>query len=246
DVTIAALADGHFLSYSAGLGYWQNRLLAEGDIPATIARDAEITDAINAHKDLTTGVHGVGAGTIGSVSTANKTIRVDKAATGEGDGTSWTDAFTTIQDAVNSLEDIILHAYIITVRKGATPYREQVELNSLPAVNPSHLILGSLTIEGEYYWYGDCEVNVGGAGEITDTGAFADVLVGDKVFILDRNGANNRAQDCEFCVVDDISNVPNRIGTDGMKTPTTKWKYVVVRTEISGSDDGTNGGTARD
>lgn len=36
DVVIDELADGHFLSWSAGLGYWQNRLLAEGDIPAGI------------------------------------------------------------------------------------------------------------------------------------------------------------------------------------------------------------------
>jgi len=197
------------------------------------------------HEVATTGVHGVGTGTIGSVSTANKTIYVDKAATGEADGTSWTDAFTTIQAAVDSLEDIILHAYTITVRKGATPYRETVYLNSNPAVNPSHSILGSLTIEAEYYWYGDCEANVGGAGEITDTGAFADVAVGDKVYILDLNGANGRAQDYELCTVDDISNAPDRIGTDGAKTPTTNWKYVIVRTEISGSDDGTDGGTAR-
>ena len=51
DVTIAGLADGHFLSYSDGLGYWQNRVLAEGDIPAAIARDAEVTAAIAAHHD---------------------------------------------------------------------------------------------------------------------------------------------------------------------------------------------------
>lgn len=33
DVTLAALVDGQFLSYSVGLGYWQNRVLADGDIP---------------------------------------------------------------------------------------------------------------------------------------------------------------------------------------------------------------------
>jgi len=53
DVTIAGLADGHFISYSGGLGYWQNRLLAEGDIPATIARDAEVATAISDHAALT-------------------------------------------------------------------------------------------------------------------------------------------------------------------------------------------------
>lgn len=61
DITIAALADGHFLSYSEGLGIWQNRLLAEGDIPADIARDTEVATAVSDHADKTTGTHGVGA-----------------------------------------------------------------------------------------------------------------------------------------------------------------------------------------
>jgi len=268
DVSVAAPADDDLFYYDQATGLWKSRKLVDADIPAAIARDAEVASAVadeatarvadvdaeeaaritadTDHAALTTGVHGVGPGTIASVSTGNKTIYVDKAATGAADGTSWADAFTTIQAAVDSLEDIILHAYTIKVRKGATPYRETVYLNSNPAVNPGHSILGSLTIEAEYYWYGDCEANVGGAGEITDTGAFADVAIGDHVFLLDCSGANDRAQDYELCTVDDISNAPNRIGTDGTKTPTTNWKYVIVRTEISGSDDGTDGGTARD
>lgn len=48
DVTIAGLADGHFLSYSAGLGYWQNRLLAEADIPAAIATELDGLADVNA------------------------------------------------------------------------------------------------------------------------------------------------------------------------------------------------------
>lgn len=207
--------------------------------------DAEVNALIAIH-NVTTGVHGVGAGTIGSVSTANKTIYVDKAATGAADGTSWTDAFTTIQAAVDSVEDIIIHDYTIQVREGATPYRETIYLNSDPANYPAHLILGSLTIEGEFYLQGDCEANVGGAGEITDTGAFGDVAVGDKVYVLYINPVGPKAEDYEVCTVDDIANAPNRIGTDGAKTPTTNWIYVIVRTEISGSDDGTDGGTARD
>ena len=181
-----------------------------------------------------------------TVSTANKTIYVDKAATGAADGTSWTDAFTTIQAAVDSIEDIIVHDYTIIVRKGTTPYRETVYLNSDPASHPSHSILGTLAIKGEFYLSGDYEANVGGAGEITDTGAFGSVAVGDKVLVLDYNGANNRVQNYEYCTVDDISHAPNRISTDGAKTPSTGWKYTIARTEVSGSDDGTDGGTARD
>jgi len=227
-------------------------LMAMVDIAADPDETKKITGAnvksqvLAGHKDLATGVHGVGSGTIGSVSTANKTIYVDKAASGGGTGVDWANAFTTIQAAVDSPEDIILHAYTIKVRKGATPYRETVYLNSNPAVNPAHVIKGSLTIEAEYYWQGDCEANAGGAGEITDTGAFADVAIGDKVYLLDLNGAIGRAQGYEVCTVDSVANAPNRIGTDGSKTPSTGWKYTIVRTEMSGSDDGTDEGTARD
>jgi hypothetical protein len=57
DVTLVALVDGHFLSYSVGLGIWQNRLLAETDIPAEIARDAEVTDAIGDHAAIAAAHH---------------------------------------------------------------------------------------------------------------------------------------------------------------------------------------------
>ena len=174
------------------------------------------------------------------ISTANKTVYIDKAATGAGDGTSWTDAFTSWANCKTWLTGwIIAHDWTIRVRKGSTPYREIFELTGFR-------VWGTLTIEGEDYCYGDCEANVGGAGEITDTGAFGDVAVGDRVFLLDLNGANGRAQDYEVCTVDSIANAPNRIGTNGSKTPSTGWKYTIVRTEISGSDDGTDGGTARD
>ena len=290
----------------------------------TVHQDAPALIAV--HAALTTGVHGVGTGTIASVSTANKIIYVDKEATGAGDGTSWADAFTTIQDAVDSMEDIIIHAYTISIRDGTkktgtadanilnklhdtgefpaatvwagrrvfnvsgtgpgnnwgvvsargsddqlsivdiagapldlfpngnedyviepTPYRETIYLNSDPASYPAHLVLGSVTIEAEHYWYGDCEVNVN-VGEIKDTTAdFSNVELGDRVFALDLNGANNRAQDYEVGTVDDISQIgAGIVRTNLTKTPTTNWVYVIVKTEISGSDDGTDGGTARD
>jgi len=185
-------------------------------------------------------------GKLSTISRANKTVYVDQAATGAGDGTSWTDAFTTIQDAVDSLEDIIVHDYTIRVRKGTNPYRETVYLNSDPANHPAKLILGSLSIEGEHYWNANCDNNAV-AGDIVDADAdFDDVEVGDRVLLLDFNGASSKCQAYEVCTVDDISGAAGgTIGTDGAKTATTGWRYIIVKTKVSGSDDGTDGGTAR-
>jgi len=280
--------------------------------------DGETTAPISSnwafdHNAAATGVHGVGTGTIASVSTADKIIYVWGEAVGDDDGTSKANGFTTIQAAVDSMEDIILHAYTIKVCNGtkktgaadgdvanhlqddtssqfvagdvgkgvfnvtdgtwgvitayndagdvtlaadtfpdgnedyvieATPYRETVYLNSNPTVNPAHAILGSLVIEAEYYWYGDCEANAV-AGKIVDTGLLANVEIGDRVFIEDFNGANGRAQDYEIGTVDDIAGLPDNVGTTLTKTPTTGWRYTIAKSEISGSDNGTDAGTAR-
>lgn len=275
-----------------------------------------IANDIATHAALTTGTHGVGAGTISSISTANKSIYVDKEATGAADGTSWTDAFTTFQDAIDSMEDVIIHAYTIYVRDGTkktgtadsdvanklhdtgeftvattwvgrrvfnvddgtwgvvsardsddqlsivdiagaaldlfpdgdeayviepTPYRETVYLNSDPTNFPAHSIKGSLTIRAEHYWYGAC-VAQANAGEIYDASAdFTNVEVGDRVFAIDNYGA-----DGEYGTVDDVSQVASHIvRTTLTKTPTSGWTYAIVKTEISGSDDGLDSGTAR-
>lgn len=275
------------------------------------------------HGIATTAVHGVGGGTITSVSTANKTIYVYLEATGDADGTSKANGYTTIQAAVDAEPNLLIHADTIIVCNGTkktgtcdsdeankiadtgefpdsitwagrrafnvddgtwgvvsarddddtlsivdavtgaaldlcpdgdedyviepTPYREQVELNSDTANYPAHTVKGTVTIQTEFYWNGDCDTQAN-AGEILDaTADFSDVEVGDRVWVLDLTGTNGRANDYEWGTVDDVSQVGSDIvRTTLTKTPTASWKYGIVKTESSGSDDGTHGGTARD
>lgn len=260
-------------------------------------------------------------GSRATVSTADQTIRVDKEATGAGDGTSWVDAFTTIQAAVDSIEDIILHVYSLIVRHGTkklgtadanvlnklhdtgefpiattwvgrrvfniggtgpadnwgvvsardsddqlsivdittgaaldlfpngnedyviepTPYRETIILSG-----SARAVFNGLQIHAEHYWGADCDAQAN-VGEIFDADAdFSNVEVGDRVFVLDLNGANGRAQNYELGTVDDISQIgANIVRTTLTVTPTANWKYTIVKTEISGSDDGTDTGTTR-
>jgi len=246
-----------------------------------------------------------------TISQENTTIYVDKEATGSGTGEDWTNAFTTIQAAVDSCPDTIVHDYTIQVRDGTektgtadedtanhlvddgnsqfeatdvgkrvyniddeawgivgsyvdagdvgiidsdgndldlfpdgdedyfiapTPYREVVYLNSDPANYPAKLVLGSLTIEGEYYWQGDCEANAV-AGKVVDTGEFANVVVGDKIWVLP-HPYETTDKDAEMGTVVSVAGAPDYIETDLSSTPTSDWLYCIVRTEISGANDG--------
>lgn len=60
DVSVASPTDGFFVYWDAATSLWKCRALVDADIPATIARDAEVATAISDHAALTTGVHGVG------------------------------------------------------------------------------------------------------------------------------------------------------------------------------------------
>jgi hypothetical protein len=110
-------------------------------------------------------------------------VYVDSAATGTGDGTSWTDAFTTIQAAINSLPVVLEHAVTIYVRKGASEYA--------PFAVQQIIGKGSLAIQGEYYWHGQCA-----AAATPSTTKFnvtaadgAQIEVGDIVFVTDGSGS---------------------------------------------------------
>ena len=172
------------------------------------------------------------------VTTANMAVYVDGDASGSATGVDWTNAFTTIQAAWDSLPDIVAHDVIIYCRDATNPYREEIAVGA-------KYVVGTVSIRGEFFISGACEAHAVGVGEIVDTGAFGDVAIGDHVYAY-RYAANNRIDAYQICTVDDISNQPNRIGTDSaVNMNLTTWNYVIVRTHVSGSDDGTDGGTAR-
>jgi hypothetical protein len=107
-------------------------------------------------------------------------VYVDSAATGAADGTSWTDAFTTIQAAINSLPVVLEHAVTIYVRKGSTAYAENITIQQIVGK-------GSLTIRGEYYWYGECAAAATPSDtkfNLTATDG-AQIAAGDSVLIRD-------------------------------------------------------------
>lgn len=75
NVDVSGVADDDFFYYDLASGLWKPRKLVDADIPAGIARDAEVVDAIDDHAGLTTDVHGL-KGEVGfSVyQTSNQTI----------------------------------------------------------------------------------------------------------------------------------------------------------------------------
>lgn len=104
-----------------------------------------------------------------------KTIYVDAAATGVGNGTSWTDAFTTFTAANSSLPSIIADAVTIKIRKGASAYTGGTIARLISS--------GTITVQGEYYWNGQCA-----AAAVPSTTKFnvtatdgANIAAGDRV-----------------------------------------------------------------
>lgn len=181
---------------------------------------------------------------VASSTTAAMSIYVDKAATGTGDGLSWTNAFTTIQAAIDSLPSIIAHTVIIYVRKGSTPYKETVSVQRIVSS-------GSLTIRGEYYWDAQSSSNSTQNKLVKNSSDdFSNVAVGDTVVLMKYNGTYERSYISEsyYGTITNADNKASGYVTISMYnaagdaasnvTPTTGWRYLILKTEISGSDNG--------
>jgi hypothetical protein len=174
--------------------------------------------------------------------TAAMSVYVDAAATGAGDGTSWTDAFTTIQAAIDSLSTVLEHAVTVYIRKGASAYA---------GASVAQLIgKGSLVFAGEYYWNGQCATATDGASTtkfntIAHTDG-ANIEVGDHVLVTYSTGGagayNYYILSTVKAVTDEGSNIHQielnnaadwgNIGAGSY--------YTIVKTEISGGIGATN------
>jgi hypothetical protein len=162
-------------------------------------------------------------------------VYVDSAATGAADGTSWTDAFTTIQAAIDSLPTVMEHAVTIYVRKGASAYADNISIQQIVGK-------GSLTIEGEYYWSGPCAAAASPATDVFQVPDTTGIVVGDLVCIVKGNtasasGGSGAYQYYNYTTVESVDS-----GTQLTLVDACDWGnidgnsyYRIVRTAISGT-----------
>lgn len=164
---------------------------------------------------------------VASSTLATQYIYVDKAATGAGTGVDWTNAFTTVTAAINSLPAIINHAVTIYVRKGSTAYDETVTIKRIVAG-------GSITIQGEYYWQNTIASAGSGAGKFNANAADTGIAAGDKILLMKYTGTvgASRPDDAFIDTVATVDGTEITLTTRTSDTFTTSWRYVVVRTEI--------------
>lgn len=163
------------------------------------------------------------------------TVYVDSAASGAEDGTSWTDAFTTIQDAIDSLPEIIAHEITISVRKGSSDYSENVEFSRMGAG-------GKVTLEGEYWYRSINDSSKTGKLDFkSDAEGYADrarIAAGDVIWGMKFTGTvwDSTPDDSFRDTVASISGTEITLTTNTGKAFTTAWGFCVVKTRLV--DDG--------
>lgn len=195
---------------ASGGGTW-------GSITGTLSAQSDLQAALDLKSD---------------VATNSITYYVYQDAVGTGDGSSYTNAFTTLQSAINAIPENLDSKYSITinVRKGSTDYLGEVATLNRPGI-------GLITIQPEYYWYANADSNAV-AGKIVDAdGDFTNVVVGDRVLCVHYTGTIEASSIDDFFYATVSSTGSGYIQTsEATKVPTTGWKYLINQTVFDGND----------
>jgi hypothetical protein len=172
---------------------------------------------------------------VASKTIAAQSIYVDNAATGTGDGTSWTNAFVTIQAAINSLPTVLENAVTIYVRKGTTAYSKTLTVQQISGK-------GSLTICGEYFWNGQCAAaGTPAANKFRLTATDGEnIAAGDLVLVTSRYGGPGSYKYYVYTTVSSVSSIGGNVyeitltdSLDSGNIGTTEF-YTIVKTSVSG------------
>jgi len=178
-----------------------------------------------------------------SISTTTTTIYVNKDVVGgNNDGTSWANAFTTIQAALTSLPTIINNTIVINVRKATTAYAETLTINSI-------IGNGSLSIYGEFSWNGNCAAASTPSTTKFNTAAHTDgsnIAAGDYILVTSGYGSTGSYKYFVATTVkavvskgSNIYEVELNAAADWGNIGSTDF-YVIVKTSISGTMTITN------
>jgi hypothetical protein len=177
--------------------------------------------------------------TLGAASstTDDMTVYIDSSATGDADGTSKANAFTTFAAMWATIPRIVDHAITITVC-GNTPYTGGVG-DFTPVCTGS----GSITIQAEYYWYGTNASSKTGKFDLgsSDFGYDdrAQIEAGDTVTLIKWSGTKEASEPLESFTdtVASVSGTEITLTTNSGKALTTEWTYRIVKTSV-GNDSG--------
>jgi hypothetical protein len=166
-------------------------------------------------------------------------IYVDAAATGAGDGTSWTDAFTTIQAAVDSLPDIIFSEVVIYVKSGV--YNETVTFWNKSVVGDGYVFMWADKHRDGYsdnWATRGCEANTD-PGKIVDSDVnFSSIRVGSRVHCVKYSGDIEDSYIQNYFVAN-VTSVGNGVcqTDEAVKVPTTGWNYYIDTVSIISDAD---------
>jgi hypothetical protein len=156
------------------------------------------------------------------------TLYVYEDATGDADGSSKANGFTSLQAAIDAIPDVAQSVTII-VSKGSTNYLGDTTVIQKASVK-------SLTIRGEYYWYANCDANAV-AGKIVDSDIDTTGMeVGDRVVCTHYSGTvgSSSIDDYFYATITEIG--AGYVQTsEATKVPTTGWKYLINQTVFDGT-----------